>query len=83
MCTSCRKIGLKNYQRGGNLKKGKVNFENEGGSDPLGHECLCWYANRKEIFLFKLGEMFVYFANLASHTILLETVILTNAANLH
>ena len=35
--TKCRKIGrLKNYQRGGNLKKGEVNFE-RGGSDPLGH----------------------------------------------
>ena len=25
-----------NYQRGGNLKKGEVNFE-RGGSDPLGN----------------------------------------------
>ena len=33
--TKCCKIGgLRNYQRGGNLKKGEVNFE-RGGSDPL------------------------------------------------
>ena len=35
--TKCRKIGgLRNYQRGENLKKGEVNFE-RGGSDPLGN----------------------------------------------
>ena len=29
--TKCRKIGwLRNYQRGGNLKKGEVNFEKGG-----------------------------------------------------
>ena len=36
--TKSRKIGgLRNYQRGGNLKKGEVNFERGGGSDPLGN----------------------------------------------
>jgi hypothetical protein len=35
--TKCRKIGgLRNYQRGENLKKGEVNFK-RGGSDPLGN----------------------------------------------
>ena len=39
--TKCRKIGgLRNYQRGGNLKKGEVNFE-RGGSDPLGNYVWC------------------------------------------
>ena len=34
--------GLRNYQRGGNLKKGEVNFE-RGGSDPLGnYEGMCF-----------------------------------------
>ena len=40
--TKCRKIGgLRNYQRGGNLKKGEVNFE-RGGSDPLGNYVGVW-----------------------------------------
>ena len=35
--TKCRKIVvLRSYQRGGNLKKGEVNFE-RGGSDPPGN----------------------------------------------
>ena len=29
--------GLNNYQSGGNPKKGEVNFERDGGSDPLEH----------------------------------------------
>ena len=43
-----RKIGgLRHYQRGGNLKKGEVNFE-RGGSDPLGN--YAWSKSGKSNF---------------------------------
>ena len=51
--TKCRKIGgLRNYQRGGNFKKGEVNFE-RGGSDPL--ETMRWGYNVVQICISKIG----------------------------
>ena len=36
LCNLSQNKGLKNYQSGGNLKKGEVHLE-RGSSDPIGH----------------------------------------------
>ena len=48
----CKIVGLRNYQREGNLKMGEVNFE-RGGSDPL--EIMRWGYNVGQICISKIG----------------------------